>query len=257
MNFDNDTDALKMKIKIAKNSFVPKNRYPDHLPEWYAKELKRLSEKYRPIRWLPLDIPRFEFEDYDKFLEVWDREAVPIVRVRPDVAEPWDKDSHPLKKESNWHNPAFKGLHAYVGEPEKFSDDTGGAWTQKYYPDPVFEPMVEHIKKYFPFHYIEAMFIWESVIPVGLHCDQTWFFEAPTEFRMMLHDDNSRPTLHVVDMDHYDKNYIDCPADTNSFCWSNGTQLHGSDYLGGRKQLLIINGIFSISKLEKIGRAHV
>ena len=57
-----------MRIKVANNSFRG-DTYPSHLPEWYIKELQRLSKKYRPIRWLPLDIPKFEFEDYSKFLK--------------------------------------------------------------------------------------------------------------------------------------------------------------------------------------------
>jgi hypothetical protein len=68
----------------------------------------------------------------------------------------------------------------------------------------------------------------------------------------MLHDDNPQPTLFVADMEHVDINYIDLPSDTNSFCWSNGTQMHGSDFFGKRKQLLVVNGYLSMSKLEAL-----
>jgi hypothetical protein len=244
-------EELKMRIKVAKNSFRSEI-YPSQLPEWYIKELQRLSKKYRPIRWLPLDIPKFEFEDYNKFLEIFDREAIEIVRTKPDSAEPWEKEAHPLGKSSDWYKPTFKGLYPHTSNPGKFEEENLGIWTHKYYPHPVFEPMVEHIKKYFPFHFIDHMYIWESVVPVDLHTDQTKFWDAPTEFRLMIHDENTQPTLFVTDIDHYDQNYIDLPTDTNTFCWSNGSQMHGSDYFGLRKQLLVVNGTFSISKLEDL-----
>ena len=244
-------EELKRRIETVKNHFRA-DPYPSYLPEWYIKEMKRLSAKYRPIRWLPLDIPKFEFENYNNFLEIFDREAIDIVRTKPDSAEPWSREEHPLGQESDWYKPTFKGLYPHTSNPEKFEEENLGIWTHKYYPHPVFEPMVDHVKKYFPFNFINHMYIWESVIPVGLHTDQTTFWDAPSEFRMMIHDENPQPTLFVADIDYHDQNYIDLPADTNCFCWSNGSQLHGSDYNGLRKQLLVVNGTFSISKLEKL-----
>jgi hypothetical protein len=236
-------------VEIARNSFK-QNKWPENIPERHLKEMKRVSEKYRSIRWLPLDIPKFEFENYEKFLEVWDRECIPVVRIKPDVAEPYSKEEHPGGTNSDWYKPSFKGLYIHMaGNPEKF---TTGIWAHKYYPDPVFEPLVNHVKKYFPFYSIHHMYIWESIIPIGMHLDQTKFWDAPTEFRLMINDDNPQPTLFVADMEHLDINYIDLPPDTNSFCWSNGTQMHGSDFFGKRKQLLVVNGILSISKLEAL-----
>jgi hypothetical protein len=56
----------------------------------------------------------------------------------------------------------------------------------------------------------------------------------------------------VADIDNGDAHYVKLPEDTNAFCWSNGSQLHGSDYHGKRKQLICINPVFSISKYEKL-----
>ena len=69
----------------------------------------------------------------------------------------------------------------------------------------------------------------------------------------MLHDENDKPTLYVSDIEHGDSNFVDTMGlDTNSFCWSNGSQIHGSDYFGKRKQLLCINGFLSVSKLDAL-----
>ena len=244
-------EEIQRRVSLSKNIFR-KKLYPDFYPEWYVEQLKKLSTKYRPIRWLPLDIPKFKFENYNDFIEIFDRESIPIVRTKPDSAEPWSKDEHPLRENSHWYNPQFKGCYIYTSNPEKFEEENLGIWTYKYYPHPVFEPIVDHVKNYFPFYFIDSMIIWESVKEVIMHSDQGLFLDCPTEFRIMLHDENPRPTLFVADMEHYDQNYIDLPADTNNFCWSNGSQLHGSDYIGLRKQLLIINGHFSISKLEEL-----
>jgi hypothetical protein len=247
-------DELKLRVQVAKNGLRPNEIYPKELPSWYVKEIQRLSERYRPIRWLPLDIPKFEFENYDEFLKVFDTESIPILRTKPDSAEPWDKEGHPLGKESHYYKPAFKGLYTYTSNPEKFNEEKSESVTfaYKYCPHPIFQPLTDHVLKHFPFFHIDHMYIWESVKEIALHTDQHKFWEAPTEFRIMIHDENNQPTLFVADVDHYDQNYIDLPKDTNAFCWSNGTQLHGSDYFGKRKQLLVIAGTFSISKLEDL-----
>jgi len=68
----------------------------------------------------------------------------------------------------------------------------------------------------------------------------------------MLHDENPEPTLCVADIERGDVNYIDLPKDTNSFCWSNGTQLHGSDYKGKKKFLLCVAGVQHSIKSEEL-----
>jgi hypothetical protein len=246
-----DRSKLKQLVQVAHNSFRGE-MYPSYLPEWYVNELKRLSKRYRPIRWLPLDIPKFEFENFDEFIKVFDREAIPLVRTKPDSAEPWSKEVHPAGDQSSWHIPCIKGLYTYTHNPDTFEADTLGIWQHKYYPHPVFQPMIDHVFKYFPFYHITHMYIWDSLKPIMMHTDQTHFWHAPTEFRMMINDENEKPTLFVTDIEDYDQNYVDLPKDTNCFCWSNGTQLHGSDHYGRRKQLLIISGTFSISKLEDL-----
>jgi hypothetical protein len=226
---------------------------PNGLPEWYEVAMTKLGDKYRNIRWLPLDIPEIKFDNYNEFLEVWDRESIDVVRTKPCTAEPWEKDKHPLGKLSNWHVPQFKGLHFYTEDPDKFYETERGIFAHRYYSHPVFDPIIKQVKDYFPFHHIFHMYIWESVKEVYPHRDQTFFWNCPTEFRAMLHDENDKPTLYVSDVEHGDSHFVDTMGlDTNSFCWSNGSQIHGSDYLGKRKQILCINGFLSVSKLDNL-----
>jgi hypothetical protein len=124
----------------------------------------------------------------------------------------------------------------------------------------MFDPLIEQLMDTMPFHSISNLYIWESTRDVPPHRDSYYYWDMPTEFRIMLNDDNdpvTEPTLYVADIDHGDINYVHLPADTNAFCWSNGSQLHGSDYHGKRKQLLCINCVFSISKYEKLMDASV
>jgi hypothetical protein len=224
------------------------------LPQWYIAEIQRLSKKYRPIRWLPLDVPKFEI-DKKEFIEWWDQEAIDIVRIAPDVAEPWEKDAHPLGKQSNWHVPQFRGLDIWFHDPENFVKTRNIAWAAKLAPHPMFDRIKEQIMDTMPFHSISSLYIWESTKDVYPHRDAQYFWDCPTEFRIMLNDENdpeTEPTLWVADIDHGDAHYVTLPEETNAFCWSNGSQLHGSDYHGKRKQLICINPIFSISKYEKL-----
>jgi hypothetical protein len=119
----------------------------------------------------------------------------------------------------------------------------------------MFDRIKEQIMDTMPFHSISSLYIWESTKDVYPHRDAQYFWDCPTEFRIMLNDENdpvTEPTLYVADIDYGDVNYVTLPEETNAFCWSNGSQLHGSDYHGKRKQLICINPIFSISKYEKL-----
>lgn len=220
-------------------------------PDWYLDELHRLSAKYRPIRWIPLDVPRFEV-DMEEFLSIWDKEKIDIIRTMPDAAEPWTKEAHPLGKSSNWHNPQFKGMDIYSWNKENFAESRDLAWTSKLYEHKFFEPILEQIRDTLPFHSISHLYIWESVRDVMPHRDAEYFWDMPNMFRIMINDENEKPTLYVCDVDHGDLNYIDLPEDTNTFVWSNGSQIHGSEFYGKRKQLICINGAFSISKYEAL-----
>jgi hypothetical protein len=221
------------------------------IPEWYAEEMRVLGDKFRPIRWLPLDLPKIELDSQEEFMDFWDKEHIDVVRVHPCTAEPWSKETHPLGKFSNYYQPQFKGLHMYTWDPDKFHENENGIWARKYKPHPMFDRMIEQIKDLFPFSKIEHMYIWESVRSVYPHRDQTFFYNCPTEFRVMLNDENTQPTLYTADIEHGDINYIDLQGlDTNSFCWSNGSQLHGSDYYGKRKQLLCITAAIDPKKMD-------
>lgn len=222
--------------------------------ELYLDYVQKFSKQYRPIRWLPLAVPRFEL-DKDRFLDWWDRECIDILRVGTDIAEPWPKEQHPLGQSSSWYNPSYKGCHIYHHSPETFCTNTNMPWTKKLKSDTMFNPLIEQIMDTLPIDDLWSVHIWESVRDIYPHRDHNYYWDMPTEMRIMLFDDNdpvTEKTLYVADVDHKDINYIDLPNDTNTFIWSNGSQLHGSVYHGKRKQLIALNCAYDLKKYKNL-----
>lgn len=211
------------------------------LPPQYLERMEELSKTYGHIQWLPLDIPKIEIGNTDEFLDLWDRFHHDVVRVRPDVAEPWTKEEHPWGAKSSWHTAQFKGLHLY--HTDKF-DINSNSFAAKLYPGkiPIFERIVQQVFEYFPLHPFISIFIWESTMPIAPHKDKGAFWKCPTEFRSMLYDENTEPTLYVAEDGSDQPIFINPPEDTNNFCWSNGKMFHGSTYHGRRKLLLCMAG---------------
>ena len=101
-------DAVRKVIGVNNPRAI--DHFDADYPKWYIEEMLRLGDKYRNIRWLPLDIPKIQLPDYEKFLDLFDKENVEVLRLRPCAAEPWEKDRHPLGKNSNYYKAQFKGL---------------------------------------------------------------------------------------------------------------------------------------------------
>jgi hypothetical protein len=235
---------------LSNNEFT--NRDKSKLPKEYIDKMEALGEKYRPIRWLPLDIPKFELDDIEEFKDIWEKESIDILRVRPDEAEPWSKEDHPFKESSSWNYPGFRGLHLY--ENKVVAPISKDSFCGKLYEgnNKQLKRILEQVFDHFPIHTYFSVFIWQSTREIGPHRDKGFDWKCPTEFRAMLHDENETPTLYVADCEHRDVNYIDCPDDTNSFCWSNGTQVHGSDYHGKKKWILCIAGAQHAAKSDEL-----
>jgi hypothetical protein len=248
----NQNQIDTIRTLITKNEFVNEESPHGHrLPEEYIKKMQALGEKYREVRWLPLDIPRIELENVDEFKHIWQTESAKILRVQPDVAEPWSKEKHPQGQLSSWNTPTFNGMTLWH-HPE-LNVDAGSFSAKKYMgSNSQFTRLVEQVFDFFPMHTVFSIFIWQSVREVSPHRDKSSYWKCPTDFRAMLHDENDKPTLYVSDIEHGDTHYIAPPADTNSFCWSNGTQVHGSDYHNRNKYLLCISGIQHSTKSDEL-----
>lgn len=232
---------------------------PQPMPEAYIQRMQELGEKFKDLSYLPLDLPKFELGDLSLFEEIWNRESIEI------------------KNNSNSdYIPEFRGLHItanclldfnlhdlYVdGKMSKtqISDASGysqgrsvvGNWSKKLYKHKFFFNLISQVMDKFPIRQISNMLILETITDVAPHREQSWVWKCPTEFRVMLHDENVDPTIYISDIQSGQTTYIDLPKETNSVCWSNGTHVYGIDYHGKKSYQLVVNAIWDSNKLEKL-----
>lgn len=218
------------------------------LPKEYLEFSKYLEKKYRDIRWLPIDVPKIKFSNPEEFKRVWEEESIDSLRVATDVGEIDPGDDPILNATNDRVYPHFKNLFIY-----KVTEDVVGfPYTWKLSTHPIFQEIIDQVKTLLPFFSVFEMNIFESQLPIPPHFDQRFFFDYPTEFRVMIDDDNSQPTFYVIDTEHKELNFVDLPEDTNTFCWSNKTQLHGSTFFGNKKHILVIAGMLDLEKLDVI-----
>lgn len=241
--------------KISPSSWWP----PQPWPQSYLDRIKSVERKYKDLSWLPLDIPKITFDDFNFFEELWQKESIEIKKIDDD----------------NW-NPEFKGLHITAnclldfnlhdlysnGKMTKVqvSDEKGysqgrsiiGKYSKKLYKHKFFFNMISQIMDLFPIEQISNMLIVEQLRNVEAHREQSWYWKCPTEFRIMLHDENIVPNFYVANIETGKISYIDLPEDTNSFCWSNGTHVYGIDYHGKKSYQLILNAVLSPEKMDNL-----
>ena len=109
----------------------------------------------------------------------------------------------------------------------------------------------------FPIYSLSNILIVETKKDIVPHREQSWAWKCPTEFRIMLYDENTQPTIYVSDIETGETRYIDLPDDTNSFCWSNGTQVYGIDYHGKPSYQIIVNAMWHSKKLDSLLTASI
>ena len=219
----------------------------------YIAHMEHIEQKFGDYFWLPLAVPRLDIGPPEELLEFWDSEAEPALRKTSDIAEPWEKEKHPLGNKSNWYVPQFKELTLYQ-LPELQGKSI---WTTKLFTgkNKIVDTIVDYVYEYYPIdkkYPLYQIFMWESLQDVSVHKDHSAFWNCLTDFRTLLYDENTDPTLFVLDSKTKQQCYIDLPPDTNTFGWSNGRVLHGSDYRNKRKLLLIVNAVQCPEKTEKL-----
>jgi hypothetical protein len=231
---------------------------PQPMPESYIRRMQDLGEKFKDLSWLPLHLPKFELENLETFEEIWQRECIEIKDNNPDCATEF-KGLHITANcllDFNLHDLYINGKMSKVQISEAGGYTQGreivGSWSKKLYKHKFFFNLISQVMDTFPIRQISNMLILETVNDVVPHREQSWVWKCPTEFRIMLHDENTNPTIYVSNIETGDTSYIDLPEDTNSFCWSNGTHVYGIDYHGKKSYQLIVNAIWDSNKLESL-----
>ena len=230
--------------------------FPMH--QEYINKMEELGDRYKNVKWLPLALPKFELGSYEEFKTIWDRECIEIKKSDDpsDIAE-------------------FKGLHItsnalidfnihdlYVDgrmSKQQVSTETGyrqgrevvGAYTKKLYKHKFFFNIVSEIMFKMPIHKLSNILVLETLQDIKPHREQSWVWQCPTEFRINIYDDQ-QPKVYVSDIETGETLYIDLPDDTNSFCWSNGTQVYGIDYYNKPSFQIVVNAVLDTEKLKTL-----
>ena len=137
----------------------------------------------------------------------------------------------------------------------------------------IFPKMFEGIFSCMPYEIITHITICSNIKKVVPHIDCTkTFYPFPNCLRVMLHDDNPAPSFwctpwpqkylantisernfgladrYVPTQEITDKQYVILPKTSNTFVFSNGEFLHGADYHGNTKLLLLVHGVPKIDE---------
>jgi len=240
--------------------FCPSSWWPmQPWSESYIEKMTEVGEKYKDLSWLPLDLPKIEIKNFSMFEEIWRRESIEIIKTDDDTWKPEFRGLHISANcllDFNLHDLYDNGKMTKT----QISDEAGysqgrsvtGKYTKKLYKNKFFFNLISQVMDLFPIEQISNMLILEQINDVAPHREQSWVWKCPTEFRVMLHNENTRPNLYVGNIKTGQVSYVELPTDTNSFCWSNGTHVYGIDYHGKKSYQLVVNAVWSAEKIDKL-----
>lgn len=215
-----------------------------------------LNERWGDITALPLDLPFIQPDDWDSFWEIWHRDSDYTIRnadrLNPGAKRPW------------------------LGMDLIDNSAANRAYIQPYSPDmaAALNGMVKLIEDCFPFQTLSQIRLWQNVTEILPHRDrnvgneknpqfekrqQPGFVKLfPNEFRIVLTDNNPRPTFYLTAAPNRDfapgddiqdrklahqsaeRHYVRLPSGRNSFVFADTTAYHGADLLDGHSKILVV-----------------
>ena len=197
----------------------------------FLNETNKSVEDWCEYAYVPLDIPRFNCpEIVDWFYSICKPvERTKVTSSNPDIyelnfnsAEVY-YDGNVSKKKTT----RFRSVNDRPDFIEKFPD------------------FYQQIISTFPFKSFKYLMFLNSTGQVPYHRDHENFLDGPTQFRIMLYDENPEETLGFVNAkpdEKIDANNIHLHqriSDTNSMAWNNIRLKHGSSYTPGYKKLIL------------------
>lgn len=201
----------------------------------------RMEYLYNNYNFVVLDLPRFEIDDKEQFLEVWQKEHIDCGRLRTDIASPYVVDS----------TPRFKAIDIIDEHPERPK-----IWASKVYNMQGFLPkFYQQLHDILPFEKIDYVKLWQSIQNIRWHRDDTWWYvNFPSQVRILIYDENKTGTLGIMpETKPSDLKFINLPYSSNSFAWNNVRCLHGSYKLKNTEKILAcISGPLDLNKYEKL-----
>ncbi len=189
--------------------------------------LANLEKEYGKYMYTPLAVPPIYATDKEKFVDWYFSVAKAVKKIKPDIA------GGGTSMYSHFHS---------VDSPHSVSD---GIWETNIRKDifKVFPELADQIMQ-LPFRTIPRFSIWSSSMPINEHRDHTPWLDLPMAFRIMLHDENPRPTLYLREdpMFAQPRNTFLVPRvdDSNTFAWNNLRAVHSSIHFSNQRKILLI-----------------
>lgn len=226
-----------------------------------CEDILDIDDGLTDICWLPISNSIIEPDNWQLFWQLWTEQKTSM--------SPDGEDSAIWESLCIWKSPTLPEsdiIHSQY--PQKVVD-----WSE------LFPKMFQQVFTVMPFSEIWKITLATNIKRVPAHVDRPQFsdeaktsqFEIlspwPNSVRVLLHDTNTQPTFYLTpwpqkllergkiqdpriisewgfanDPRQNEKCYVQLPDNTNTFVFSNGAYLHGADYFGKSKLLLLIWG---------------
>jgi hypothetical protein len=247
-----------------KKMFVPSSWFPNYpMFPHYIERFESLGKKYLNSNYTPIDLPKITIPDFEQFKSIFEREAIELNNI--ETQEPAEfkgmhihmastldyvmHDLYDIKGNLSVQIPDIIKGYPNTGLPPTLM---GAKYNRKIYKDRFFNKLICQILELFPIYSIANILIVKPIDNVKPRREQTWVWNCPTEFRTVLHDENTEPTFYLRDIENNCEDYINLPNDTNTFAFSNGRKIHGIDYYSKDCYYLIVNAIWDSKKTETL-----
>jgi hypothetical protein len=217
---------------------------------------KHLTEKYKGISHVLLDVPRIEPDA--GFVETFYNEAKHVLRLEKTTGYPFTKEEAEEKvKNESWFRNEYveegcnwKGLYL-TPTPDKTMKHVILDGKKQ------FPKLFEQIETYFPFKKIHTIRCWDNQYPIGLHRDiDEQYPGLPSSLRVILEDNNPEPTFWLAPKPEDKKGwgyerinkgvtddaiFVDTTTnqETNSFAFNNYEFCHAAKKMPGHSKILM------------------
>lgn len=220
---------------------------PKELQQFYE-----LSNQYNSLPFFYCKFNKIIPDDLNKFIEIFNLHSANGIRTAPCFEEPWLESDHPSGKNSSWHRPLWQVLDIHI-DPE-LPAGFGQEIIASNYKDirNEFPHFYQEIFDLFPFKKVWFIKFLQNNREILPHRDTDWNFNLPTSFRSMIYDDNDKPTFYLKPLDKDIKNFVDPPKNLNTFAYNNGNFLHGAEYHGKSKILMVVRGYLDFNKYRSL-----
>jgi hypothetical protein len=203
------------------------------------EKISTCESTWGPWCFMPIDLPRFE--DLN-FIDWYFDRAKPIYKVSSDISTDSVGHSNYLSVNIYPHGAPPANVGHWTRNEVCFSE-----WSQK------FSQIYQQIMDCLPIKKLYNINIWSSCNPIIAHRDHIQFIDCPLAFRIMMHDENPKPTLYVEESlpdndnaTNLEKHWCQLPEQTNTFVWNNLRVKHGSQHDSKFRKILMLIQAYDI-----------